>query len=356
MSKILVKTKTKTYPVFIGNKSLNQIDKFISSDSKVLILIDKNVKEKCSQLVEKIENTFSDKNILIINCTEKNKSIKTVEKICKYLSDNFYNRQSTIVSIGGGILGDLAGFVASIYMRGIKLIQIATTILSAVDSSVGGKTGVNFHNKKNLIGTFYQPEAVFINSEFFSTLHKREIISGIGELVKYALIIPDLYDFFLREIKQVLFKKEVSDKLIQTSISIKAEFIKADEKEETGLRKILNLGHTFAHGFESATNFRISHGQAVFSGIICALMVSERKCLMQGNVLKKFLKDFSFIPNNKILKQIDTNSVLNFMRSDKKNSQGEINLVLPSKDGIVINFPVEENVLIKTINSFKRMI
>jgi 3-dehydroquinate synthase len=339
--------------VFIGKDCFFQLTEFVNPKKNVLFLIDKNVSLKCSILIEKITRKFFNKKVLIINPTEKKKSIKTVEKICKYLSENHYDRDSVIISIGGGILGDIAGFVSSIYMRGIKYFLIPSTILSAVDSSVGGKTGVNFYSKKNLIGTFYQPDGVFINPDFFYTLPKKEILSGIGEMIKYALLVPQLYDFFYKEIKKVFSNNIVSDKLILTSIKIKASIVKSDEKEETGLRKILNLGHTFAHSFESAAKFRINHGQAVFYGIICALILSKRKGIIKEDKVRRFLNDFKFYPISKFIKTINSTSVLEFMKSDKKNLHGKISLVLPSDNEIIVNFPVEDNLIIETIEIFK---
>lgn len=356
MRKLLVNTESKKYNVFVGDNSLEEFRKnILAYQSKVLFLIDKNVFKKCSKIINKILPASKDYHRLIIDCSEKNKSIKTVEKICKYLSDNKFDRKSILVSIGGGVLGDISGFCASIYMRGIKYYQIPTTILSAVDSSVGGKTGINFNGIKNLIGTFYQPDGVFVETDFFKTLPKREFLSGIGELIKYALIVPELYNFFLEEIKKIYLNKEVSSELIITSLKIKSEIVGTDEKEETGLRKTLNLGHTFAHGFESASAHKLKHGEAVFYGIICALIVSASLGLIDKKIINQFLNDFGFIKRERLIKELDTKTVINFMRSDKKNVAGSINLVLPSKNGILIDVPIKEKAVFTTIEKFKKM-
>lgn len=356
LHKLLVKTTLKNYNVYVGDNSLEEFRKNLSANhSKVLFLIDKNVFKKCLKIINKILPASKDYHHIIIECSEKNKSIKTVEKVCKYLSNNKFDRKSVLVSIGGGVLGDVTGFCASIYMRGIKCYQIPTTILSAVDGSVGGKTGINFNGIKNLIGTFYQPDGVFVETEFFKTLPRREVISGIGELVKYALIIPKLYNFFLEEIKKIYLNREVSIEVIITSLKIKSEIVNKDEKEETGLRKILNLGHTFAHGFESASDYKLTHGKAVFYGIICALLISERLGLIDNKIITQFLNDFGFINREKFVNQLDTQKIINFMKSDKKNFNGTINLVLVSKSGILTDVPIKEKAVFTTIEKFKKM-
>lgn len=356
MRKLLVNTESKKYNVFVGDNSLEEFRKnILAYQSKVLFLIDKNVFKKCSKIINKILAPSKDYHLLIIDCSEKNKSIKTVEKVCKYLSDNKFDRKSVLVSIGGGVLGDISGFCASIYMRGIKYYQIPTTILSAVDSSVGGKTGINFNGIKNLIGTFYQPDGVFIETDFFKTLPKREFISGIGELIKYALIMPKLYNFYLNGIKDIYLRKEVSAEIIVTSLKIKSGIVNKDEKEESGLRKTLNLGHTFAHGFESASAYKLTHGKAVFYGIICALLVSERLGLIDNEIITQFLNDFGFISREKFVNELDTQKIINFMKSDKKNFNGTINLVLLSKSGVLIDVPIKEKAVFTTIEKFKKM-
>ncbi|MCX7611464.1 MAG: 3-dehydroquinate synthase [Ignavibacterium sp.] len=346
MNKIQIKTKTKNYYVFIGKDVFESFEDFIpESVSKILFLIDRNVNEKCSVLLKKIKLLNKSKYNLVIHSSEKKKNLITTQHILKYLIENNFDRRSLIVSIGGGLLGDISGFSASIYMRGIKHIQIPTTILSAVDSSIGGKTGVNFYGIKNIIGTFYQPESVFINPAFFYSLPKIEVISGLGELIKYAIINPKLYDFYKNETTKIFFTKEVSDEVILKSIKIKADIVKEDEKEEKGIRKILNLGHTFAHGIESASNFKLKHGEAVFIGIILALIVSRKFNLIEEERILNFINDFRFITVNKSFANLDISKVVDFMRSDKKNLNGKINLVIPSKEKILIDFPVEEKII-----------
>ncbi len=356
-NRLSIKTKSKKYFVFIGENSFEQFRKVVSdSSSKFLFIFDKNVNKKCSNLVTKLLSDCKNHNKLVLVSSEKNKSLQTVNKILRYLSENKFDRESSLVSIGGGLIGDITGFTASVYQRGIKYYQIPTTILSAVDSSVGGKTGVNFNGIKNLVGTFYQPDGVFINTKFFDTLPKKEVISGIGELAKYAMIIPELYDFFLNEIKTIYFEKSVNEKVIINSLKIKSAIVNNDEKEVSGLRKVLNLGHTFGHGFESASYYKLKHGETVLCGLLCATLLSERLRMIECNYCKKILDDFSFIKINKLIKTIDTNSVISFMKSDKKNSSGVIRFVIPTQNELMIDYPVEEKIIYNVIEKFKSVI
>lgn len=356
-NEIKIKTQSKEYSIFIDPQNTVKFVKLISlSLNNVLFLIDRNVNKKCIPILKKMKLNSDNHHKMIISTSEKNKSFDTVNKILEYLYENNFDRNSIIVAIGGGVLGDIAGFCASIYMRGIKYFQIPTTILSAVDSSVGGKTGINFLGAKNIIGTFHQPFAVFINPEFFKTLPKSEVISGIGELIKYSLIKKEYYNFYVEETNKIFYNREVSDEVISTSIQIKAEIVEKDEKEETGERKILNLGHTFGHAFEAASNYKLKHGEAVFLGIIFDFLVAENFGFVNQDDIYKFLNDYGFMPLRKsIILQMDSKKVIEFMRIDKKNISGFINLVIPTRDEIMKDFPVEEKLIYRLLEKFKRM-
>ncbi len=208
------------------------------------------------------------------------------------------DRNSLIISVGGGITGDISSFAASIFMRGVDYVHIPTTLLSMVDSSIGGKTSINFNSGKNLIGTFYQPKAVFIDVMFLSTLPIKEIKSGVGEIVKYSFLHGNKNrSLFNKSINKILSKDFSNiEKIIHECIKIKAAVVENDEREVKGIRKILNLGHTFAHGLESASDFKISHGEAVFLGIISSLFYSYRAKLISAEYLFNSL--ISLKPNS----------------------------------------------------------
>lgn len=356
---IKIKLPNISYSVFFGNNILvdvvNRIN-FLPVD-KCLVIIDKKVFNHHSFLIKK---SFANANCKTYNylftATEKNKNLIQVQKIEKELIEKYFSRNSVIVAIGGGLTGDVSGFAASLYMRGIKFIQVPTTLLAMVDSSVGGKTGVNFDHKKNLLGTFYQPDSVFIYKEFLNTLPKKELTSGAGEIFKYAFL-ADKSNY--KKLKQDLIKL-YSDQLvyldttIKSCISIKSNIVIHDEKEVTGLRKILNLGHTFAHAIEVASNYKIKHGEAVICGIFCSLFVSESLGLINKHILYSCLHDFHFIRISRIFNNLVAEEIYRLMASDKKNFNGQIKLVLLADIGnIVVDVSTEKPVIIDSIERLK---
>ena len=267
MLKLKVKTSTK-YQITItcGLDNFNQsIDKYIKGD-KVAIITDSNVNKIYGNLLE--EKLLNKKVYTYVvpsgeNSKSKDQYFSLLEKLC---ADGF-TRHDTIIAFGGGVVGDLSGFVASTYMRGISFIQVPTTILSAVDSSVGGKTAINLENGKNLVGAFYQPKAVYVNTDFFKTLPERELKSGFGEIIKYALLD--------KSVTPDLVKNGISEELIYKCLRIKRDIVNKDEKE-SNLRALLNLGHTVGHAIESLSNYQISHGDCVVKGLIYTLKISRR--------------------------------------------------------------------------------
>jgi 3-dehydroquinate synthase len=363
MAKIInVKLSDKNYQIIIDNDSLLKAVEKINklSPSKCLLITDKNVLKYHSLLIRK---TFAQLDCKVYNysftATEKNKSLGQTENIYKYLSDNSFDRNSIIVALGGGITGDIAGYAASTFMRGIKFIQIPTTLLSMVDSSVGGKTGVNFQNQKNVIGTFYQPELVAIYPDFLSSLPKRELQSGAGEIFKYSFLADNKNYFLLKNSLEKLFAIESYniEKTIYACLKIKASIVENDEKEITGLRKILNLGHTFAHAFEVESKYKLKHGEAVIGGIFCALFLSEILGYMTNEKLNVILKDFRFIKPHKILSSLNPDSVFNAMGSDKKSYSGKIRFVTVEDIGnIVIDVVSDKSSVLAAFERMKRLI
>lgn len=363
MAKILnIKLSEKDYSIIIGNDSLlKTVEKINSlSVSKCLLIIDKNVLKFHSLSIRK---TFALLDCKVYNyifsANEKNKSLTQADKIYKFLSDHSFDKNSLIIAIGGGITGDIAGYTASTFIRGIKYIQIPTTLLSMVDSSVGGKTGVNFNNQKNMIGTFYQPELVAVYPHFLNTLPKRELQSGAGEIFKYAFLADDKnYDFLNKSLFQ-LFSSQSFDieKTIYYCLNIKANIVENDEKEITGLRKILNFGHTFAHSFEVESNYKLNHGEAVIGGIYCALFLSEILGYMSPDKLNKIFNDFNFIKPDRKLILLDSDSIFNSMSKDKKNTFGKKRFVLINDIGnIVVDVVSEKPSILKAIEKMKSLI
>lgn len=363
MAKVInVRLSDKSYPILIGNDSLSKTVEKINklSVSKCLLIVDQNVLKFHSLIIRK---TFAQLDCKAFNYTfsvnEKNKSLAQTEKIYKFLTDNSFDRHSIIVALGGGITGDIAGYAASTFMRGIRFIQIPTTLLSMVDSSVGGKTGVNFNHQKNMIGTFYQPDFVAIYPKFLATLPKRELFSGAGEIFKYAFL-ADIknYNLLKNNLSKLFSNKSFNiEKTILSCLRIKTNVVENDEKEITGLRKILNLGHTFAHAFEAESNYNLRHGEAVIGGVFCALFLSENLGYMSRERLKFFLEDFSFIKPNKKLGAMNEDLVFNSMGSDKKSAMGKKSFVLIKDIGdIIVDAIPEKSSVFAAIKNMKKLI
>ncbi len=333
-----VKTNNQKYPIIIGKNILNKIQKLFIENAinfeQCLVVVDKNVPK---QLINKILKTFSKQkiNIYVFNASEKNKNQKNVNKILSILLSKNFNRNDCLISVGGGITGDVSGFVASIFKRGLKFVNIPTTLLSQVDSSIGGKTGINTKYGKNLVGSFYQPSLVISDINFLKTLPKREMVCGYGEILKHALIADRKFFFFLEKNGSKILNLESPfiEKSIYKSCVIKRKVVESDEKE-MGVRKILNFGHTFAHAYEATLKYskKLNHGEAVILGIRTAAKFS-----LLTKIMKK--KEFFIIENhlNKmglprdIKKKFsikNLNKILSFMKKDKKNNTKKINLVL----------------------------
>ena len=249
-----------SYEVVIERGVLNRAEKEINLDRRVLIISDSGVP---SEYAELIASKSKNPVISVFEPGEDHKSLETVQKMLQIMLDNNFTRKDCVVAVGGGVVGDLAGFTASCYMRGVDFYNIPTTVLSQVDSSVGGKTGVNFGGVKNIVGAFYQPKKVLIDADVLKSLPKRQIANGLCEALKMAMT-------FDKETVEI-FKKENPfeqvEILIQKSVQIKARVVEEDEKE-SGLRRVLNFGHTLGHGIELNTDGKLYHGECVAIGML----------------------------------------------------------------------------------------
>jgi len=353
-SKIIINTKSKSYPIFFGNGILSKAGKIIKeklpATKKVVIIYDKNVPKIFLKKLNKSLKKYSPK-IYKITATEKTKNFIYAQKLIERILKHNLSRSDCIISFGGGITGDLSAFVSNLTKRGIKFINIPTTLLAQVDASIGGKTAVNSQQGKNLIGTFYQPDFVLIDISILNNLPRREMICGYGEILKHSLIVKRSFFLWLcKNAKKIINEKnkKITKLAIIQSCKIKSKIVSLDEKEKN-LRMILNFGHTFAHGFEGAANFskRLNHGEAVLLGMITASYLANKI---------KFLpkKDLSLIEEhynelklpmkiNKFFKKNKINKIVSFMQKDKKNSNNKISLILIRKIGkvskpILINF------------------
>ena len=303
-------------------------------------------------LVSKIE--ASELHVVTIADGEEYKTLATVEDILDELFTYKLDRKSLLIALGGGVIGDMTGFTASLYQRGIGFIQVPTTLLSQVDASVGGKTGVNNKYGKNLIGAFYQPEAVYIDTNFLKTLPKREFAAGIAEILKMAVMFDNEYVDFLQEAD--FSKKEDLEKVIERSVSLKAEVVNLDEKE-AGIRAVLNYGHTFGHVIENETEYKCYlHGEAVAIGMVMANRLSVELGLMskeESNLIIEFLIKHQ-LPVNYEIKNVDAFYDKFFL--DKKSANNKIKFILAKGlGGHTVRDDIDEDILKKVLLSFTRL-
>ena len=326
-----------------NNKNVEDLSRINLNEiyDEVLIISDENV---YNHQLDNFINDIKAKMVYeyIVSEGEDSKSLLVYEEIIKYCIRINLSRKSLIIALGGGVVGDLAGFVASTYMRGIDVCQIPTSLLAQVDSSVGGKTGLNIGNLKNIIGTFYQPKFTYINIDALKTLPHSEFIAGMAEVIKYSIIYDFKFlDYLIDNSESILNKEnETLHYIVKRCIEIKADIVSKDEKEGD-LRKILNFGHTFGHGVEKLC--KISHGEAVSIGMNMAFKLSLEKRYIDGSYYDKFIKvcekfslplkfNISLDKENKITeenKEKINKEILEIMKNDKKNSFGKINLILP---------------------------
>lgn len=315
------------------NKDLSDILSRLSFD-KSFLLTDENTERLCYPLIK--DNTqIAKAGKIIIKAGDDNKNIETLSSIWKYLSENGATRHSLLINLGGGMLTDIGGFAAASFKRGIKCINIPTTLLGAVDAAVGGKTGINFNGLKNEIGAFAPAETVLIDSAFFKSLDHQNFLSGYAEMIKHGLIDSDkewqaTMSFDTEEIDYEKLKQLVVD-----SVGVKERIVEIDPFEK-GIRKALNLGHTIGHAFESMSyelNKPVQHGYAVAWGIICELYLSHRFC---GFPKEKMYKTIYFIKDNYHGFYFDCDHyerLYEYMKHDKKNESDTVNFTFLSDVG-----------------------
>lgn len=331
MNKITISTSEDTKSeIIIENDLKNKIEDYFE-DKKYFLITNTTLAKLYPEFVYK----FAKNRTIIIKDGEKHKNIKTFEYIINRLLEEKIERKDAIVAFGGGVVGDLAGFVSSSILRGVELIQIPTTLLAMCDSSIGGKTGFNSKFGKNLIGSFHLAKKVLIDTAFLDTLNEYEYKCGLGEVLKYAFIEKscdknspyDLMDFLIKNQKDDI--KRQMDFIVRACADLKARVVQKDA-HEGNLRKILNFGHTWAHPVETLANYKkISHGQAVAWGIRCATELAfNKKLIDEGyyNLMISLLKKYELI-NKKI--KFKKEKITELMAQDKKVQNGKINLLLP---------------------------
>ncbi len=356
MRTLTVNLEDRSYPIYIGaDISLEGelYSKHISSNQIALITNEEIADLYLSEITQTL-NAF-DLKALVLPEGESQKNLETVQNAIEFLSDNGIDRQASIIAFGGGVVGDISGFVASSYMRGIKFLQVPTTLLAQVDSSVGGKTGVNSIKGKNLIGAFYQPSAVIADTRFLKTLEPDRFSEGLAEVIKYGLIRDrDFFEWLEVNISEILsLDSKAMTHLIERCCKIKAEVVSQDEREGS-VRAILNFGHTFGHAIESLTEYSVySHGEAVAMGMIMASNMSHKMGMLSSEDTKRIKNLIQSMNLPVSSPDLDKNDFFESMKRDKKAQDGEIRLILLESIGsakITSDYPKE--VLMKTISEY----
>lgn len=326
-----------SYPV-IFNDTLTQLVNFIEQGnySRFFILTDEHTGVHCLPLLQsRLEHLNNNYDVIEVNAGEESKNIDFCAGIWKMLIDFEADRHALMINLGGGVIGDMGGFAASTYKRGIDFVQVPTTLLSQVDASVGGKTGIDFDNLKNIIGTFTQPKAVFIEPAFLQTLPQRQILSGYAEMLKHGLIQDAAYWTQLKE--QGVSTGAPDPELVYRSVAIKNKVV-VDDPFEKGFRKCLNFGHTVGHAVETYSlqndgEKHLTHGEAIAIGMICEAWLSQQKSGLSAEELNEISTVLNGLYPKYELDESCYTLLYSLMKTDKKNQNGFVNCTLLNKIG-----------------------
>ena len=340
--RVPVDLSDRAYEIYIGAGILRQTAAYVQDSTqatRVVVVTDSNLTTTHAKVVSEnlaLANITCD--LLTIPAGESSKSLPIVEQIWKELLAIKADRKTVVIAVGGGVVGDLAGFVAATYARGISFVQVPTTLLAQVDSSVGGKVGINLDRAKNMVGSFWQPATVVIDPLVLHTLPDREYHAGLAEVIKYGVIMDAEFFALLEANVEAIQAREPDTlaRIISRCCQLKAQVVENDERETTGLRAILNYGHTFCHAFESVTGYgRFLHGEAVSIGMMCAARlacsmgrVTEEMALRQQTLLEACNLPVA-------VTDMDPDALLAAMQHDKKVEHGKLRFVLPSRLGHV---------------------
>lgn len=353
MNRLDVKLGRRRYPIYITSEygEIGQMISEVADTGKIAVITDTNVeKHQFKDFFEALKNCNGQVYKYVVEAGEKSKNLNTVQSIYKFLLENEFERRDTLIAFGGGVIGDISGFVASTYLRGINFIQVPTSLLAQVDSSVGGKVGVNFEGLKNMIGAFYQPRFVYININSLKTLPVREIVSGLAEVIVHCIIKDsELFDYVESNLDNIFsLKEDILIPMIMKNCMIKSKVVEEDERD-TGLRAILNFGHTIGHALESVYEFRLLHGECVAIGIVGAFKIAR----YMGMVDERTVSRVSALLQNTGLPVrmdgMDVDKVLNKMYFDKKTVDGTIIFILPKDIGNVFKFRIHDTALIRKV-------
>lgn len=340
-------------PITVGEGIIARLaEHFDFGDYSSLTLITDGVVNRLygQSAVRSLEKTGKKVSLFTLPTGERAKSLSTVERGFKFLLANNVDRKGLICALGGGVVGDTAGFIAASYLRGIDYLQLPTTLLAQVDSSLGGKVGVNFEGKKNLVGSFYQPVAVIIDVALLKSLPPAEMANGLGEVVKYAVAIDEGLYRILENKEDNNFSAAELKEIVRRCCRLKAGIVEIDETERTGQRAILNFGHTVAHALEAARGFKGQvHGQAVAVGIVAAARISQRLGILKAGDVQSIQR---LLPKFKLpvaCPGLDPESLSRVIRFDKKTTRGQTRWVLLESIGKGITGRVVDEAVVEKV-------
>ncbi len=337
-----VKLGRRSYTIEIGTGNLSALGQRASDWcrlSHAVLITDQNVESPhAQQAAESLVEAGAQVDVLVVEAGEETKSVDAAAGLWDQLLAIGADRKTVVVAVGGGVVGDLAGFVAATYARGLSLVQVPTTLLAQVDSSVGGKVGINLAGAKNMVGAFWQPAGVLIDTGVLSTLPDREYRAGLAEVVKYGVILDADFFAYLENHTTDLARRDAAtlEYVITACCRLKADVVEADEREETGLRAVLNYGHTFCHALETVTRYsQYLHGEAVAIGMLCASRLAERLGRVDAAFTERQRKLLDALGLPVDFPNIQHDPLLAAMARDKKVEHGRLRFVLPTRMGHV---------------------
>ena len=330
-----------------------------STQQSAMVVTDRNVRNHADVVRDSLAAVGFRVELAELEPGEKTKSLSVISGLYERMVEMKADRRTVVVAVGGGVIGDASGFLAATYNRGVPFVQVPTTLLADVDSSVGGKVGVNLAAAKNLIGSFYQPLGVFIDTAALSTLPDRDYRSGLAEVVKYGVILDaDFFEFLEQNVEGINSREpSVLRRIIARSCELKAHVVKEDEYERTGLRAVLNYGHTYAHAFEALAGYgELLHGEAVSIGMLYASRLAEKRGLIGADMTSRqrmLLEQIGALTALPDPAAFSTDDILSKMRLDKKTVGGQLRFILPTKMGHVTTFSdIPESDVVAVVNEF----
>jgi len=339
---VRVNLAERSYDIEIGAGNLPRVGRLLTEWGRVthaVVITDENVeKPHAVEAAESLAEAGVTVDLVVIEPGEPSKSIDTAAALWQKLLELGTDRKSVVVAVGGGVIGDLAGFIAATFARGIRFFQVPTSLLAQVDSSVGGKVGINLPEAKNMVGAFLQPLGVLIDTATLETLDQREYRAGLGEVVKYGVILDaELFDELEASVAGLVrADHDVLRRVITRCCRLKADVVEQDEREESGLRAILNYGHTFGHALEALLGYgELLHGEAVAIGMLCASRLAERLGRVDAEFTARQRKLLSALGLPTDLPRLTPDQILRTMMHDKKVQHGRLRFVLPARMGRV---------------------